>query len=329
MTSDPQAEAVVCAFATALLATPANVASILAYAHNQLHRPASGAALLRVTADPQNKADTHLVASPSPLDFYREGVARLFPARITGLTVLAQHNAVPLKTDREPRAFGVLSITFVTGHAEEFDLRLDDTFFHSPQFWRRGDGADFDPLLAALGTMMCDARRYWTLVSDASTAAHLMCSAFLYVPLLNTFYSPAAWLLADTHLLLEECGAKAPTERKALLRTFETCRALQGIVDPAAIRWAAGLPKAEDKEAVAALHAALLQCKELGDVPRFMTAFDALIATHCVRRMRQLREARPRQLELLPNGGGGTREQLRDASLPVGGDERDLAFTFF
>jgi hypothetical protein len=327
MAGDPQAEAVVRAFATALLATPANVASILMYAHNQLHRPSTGAALLRVTAEPRNKADTRLVADPTPLDFYREGMARLFPARITGLSVLAQNNAVPLKTDRGPRAFGVLSVTFVTGHAEEFSLRLDDTFLLSPQFWRIGSGTDFDPLLVALGTMLNDARRYWTLVSDASTAAHLECSAFLHVPLLNSFYSPAAWLLADTHLLLEECGARAPTERKALLRTFETCRALQAIVDPAAIRWAAGLPKPEDKEAVAALHAALLQCKELGDVTRYMSAFDALMATHCVRRMRQLRKARPRELQLLPNGGSGTREQLYYASLPVGGDERELAFS--
>jgi hypothetical protein len=101
------AEAVVRALGAALLATPANVASLLMYGRNQLHRPATGVPLLQL------RADTRVGADPTALDLFKLGVAHLFPAHLVRVTVLAQNNAVPLKTDRVPRVFSLLSLTFV------------------------------------------------------------------------------------------------------------------------------------------------------------------------------------------------------------------------
>jgi hypothetical protein len=207
---------------------------------------------------------------------------------------------------------------FVTRNGE-FSLRLDDTFFHTRRFWRQG--ADFAPAIVCLATMTANPHRYWELVTDGGAASHLVCEGFLYVPLLRTYYAPAAWLLADAFLLVEQCVHTN--------ETYALCVALCDALEAGNIPWAAGLPKPEDAQALASLLAALRACEVPGDVPAFLAAFDALVKEAVSGRLRRLREAAPWEDDqvLLPYGGRGTPEELYYASLPEdGGDEREDLF---
>lgn len=309
----PAATAVVRALGAALLATPANVASLLLYAHNQLHRPGSIEALAVEVRG--SVGEPHVVPVLTPELLFREGVQRLFPGRLIGLTVLAQNNAVPLKTDKTPRVFSLLSLTFATKHAEVLRVHLDDTFFNTPRFWRRG--ADFAPAMVALGTMLLKPDDYWELVNDGEAAAHLVCQGFRHLEVLRGYYAPAAWLLTDLYLLFERLRDTAPNDRRFGQQAHEAARKLQPVLAPAQIPWAAGLPKPEDAEALTKLRAALARFSVPGDAPAFMRALDGLAKGQVAARMRALRESFPKDLHLLPNGGRGTEDELYYAALPM------------
>jgi hypothetical protein len=165
--------------------------------------------------------------------------------------------------------------------------------------------------------MATDARRYWESVTDGGCAAHLVCEGFLHTAVLNTYFAPAAWLLTNVSLLLDQAAAAG--------QVFELAGAIRGAL-AAPVPWAAGLPKPEDARAVAALKEALQKCQVPGDVPALLNAMDDLVQIDVVERLRALRQAVAQQPDLLPHGGRGTEEELYYASLPPGGDERDNLF---
>ena len=76
-------DAVVRALGVALLATPANVASLLLYARAQLHRPGA-VELLEVQPRDTTTGEPHVVPVLTPVALFREGVRRLFPGRLIG-----------------------------------------------------------------------------------------------------------------------------------------------------------------------------------------------------------------------------------------------------